>query len=341
LLSKDKVKMLTPDRHRPSNGTCTALASIFSLIFVYASCCIHPCFGQDPINNTVISKPPQFYFLVVGKGKVTDPTAQQQRGIDAVEKVLQAAKIAKPDAAFDSLAENVMTVAQYRSGQRSEKVTGAIFRARMKSLQESVGPNDTVVIYTHSHGLRNGFEAEQPWGGIVLDLPVRQPKHNGATLWNEYADLILDIPAKNVIVLTMSCFSGGFIDQLNSPTFVDRWSKRSEEEKRNFIVLTSQNEKLTSEPIVKNRELVNPFTLAVASALRGDADGFRRENTKITRPENRDNKISVGEWIDYILHTTEHTVSEAPRRPNSAKPKTVGSFDREEILFQYQSNPQE
>jgi len=278
--------------------------------------------------------------LVVGKGKVTDTPAQQQRGIDAVEKVLQAAKIAKPDAIFDSLAENVMTVAQYRSAQRSEKVTGAIFRARLKSLRESVGSNDTVIIYTHSHGVRNGFEIEQPWGGIVLDLPVRQPQHNGATLWNEYADLILEIPAKNVIVLTMSCFSGGFAEQLNSPSYVDRWRKRNEKEKRNFVVLTSQNETLTSEPIVKNRELVNPFTLAVASALRGDADGFRSDNAKKTRPENKDNKISVGEWIDYILYTTEHTVSEAPRRSNSAKPQIVGSFGREEILFQYESSPQ-
>jgi len=102
----------------------------------------------------------------------------------------------------------------------------------------------------------------------------------------------------------MSCFSGGFAEQLNSPSYVDRWRKRNEKEKRNFVVLTSQNETLTSEPIVKNRELVNPFTLAVASALRGDADGFRSDNAKKTRPENKDNKISVGEWIDYILYTT-------------------------------------
>ena len=331
--------MFTPEQYRHWNGLTNSLATIPSVFLILLFWYIQPCFGQAPKDSTTTSKPTQFHFLVVGKGKVTDPPAQQQRGIDAVEKVLQAAKIAKPDAEFDALAENVMTVAQYRSGQRSEKVTGAIFRARLKRLQESVGPNDTVVIYTHSHGLRNGFEREQPWGGIVLDLPVRQPQHGGATLWNEYADLLLNIPAKNVIVLTMSCFSGGFAEQLNSPAYIDRWNKRSEKEKRNFIVLTSQNEKLTSEPIVKNRELVNPFTLAVASALRGDADGFRSDDTKSAQNANQDGKISVGEWIDYILYATEHTVSEVARRSNSAKPKIVGSFDREEILFQYEANP--
>jgi|GEM_PF-6896103 len=123
--------MLTVNRRRTWHGVNTSLATILTLIFFHLYCCMQPCFGQEPKNGTANLKPPQFHFLVVGKGKVTDPPAQQQRGIDAVEKVLQAAKIAKPDAIFDSLAENVMTVAQYRSAQRSEKVTGAIFRARL------------------------------------------------------------------------------------------------------------------------------------------------------------------------------------------------------------------
>jgi len=273
-------------------------------------------------------------FLIVCKSKVADPQEQQQRGIDAVQKVASAAKVARRGAIVDSLAENVMTIQQYRRGEVKEKVTGAIFRERLRRLTETASPQDTVVLYTHSHGRKAGFEESQPLGGIVLDLPVRKPEHAGTMLWDEYADLLLKIPAKNVVVLTMSCFSGGLIEHLDSRSVRDRWVDRRPKEGRNFIVLTSQNKSLLSGPIVKNGELINPFTYAVAQALGGEADGLALAAGKPAPGKPRDGKLSVGEVIDFILHTTENTDSERAKFRNTAKPQLTGSFNRGDVLFE-------
>ena len=278
-------------------------------------------------------------FLIVGKGKIADPQEQQQRGIDAVRKVMKAVKASQPGAIVDALAENVMTIDQYRRGQAKETVSGEMFRERLRRLTETATPQDTIVIYTHSHGHKNGFEESQPLGGIVMDLPVRQPKHSGTLLWDEYANLLFKIPAKNVVVLTMSCFSGGLVEYLNSQPVLEQWKERRQKEGRNLIVLTSQNERLTSSPIVKEKEVVNPFTYAVAMALEGEADGFTLVAGKPAPGRRKDGKLTVGEMIDFILYTTENTISESTQHRNTAKPQLTGSFDRGDVLFELVEAP--
>ena len=285
--------------------------------------------GRSPHSS---KSTPTTYFLLVGKGKVADPTKQQERGKVAVSRVADAVRDSRPGIVVDAIAESVMTKEQYlREGAR-EKVTGAIFKERLEQLAATVTPEDTVVIYTHSHGRKNGFEESQPLGGIVMDLPVRQPKHRGTLLWDEYVDLLLKIPAKNVAVLTMSCFSGGLVEYLNSPQVKDQWKDRREKEGRTLIILTSQNKDLPSGPIVKDGEVINPFTYAVAKALSGEADGFNLLGGNPKKSRKKDGKLAVGEMIDFVLHTTENTVSEVPRRGNNAKPKLTGSFDRGDVL---------
>ena len=288
---------------------------------------------QDDMATRAAASAAATRFLNVGKSKVADPQEQQQRGILAVRRVAEAAKAAQREAIVDALTENVITIEQYRRGQTRETVTGKVFRERLRRLTEMAAPQDTVVIYTHSHGRKNGFEDSQPLGGIVMDLPVRQPEHGGALLWDEYANLLLKIPAKNVVVLTMSCFSGGLVEYLNSPPVLDRWEDRRQKEGRNLIVLTSQNERLTSGPIVKDKEVVNPFTYAVARALEGEADGFALAAGKPVPGQRKDSRLSVGEVIDFILYTTENTDSETTQRRNTARPQLTGSFDRCDVLF--------
>ena len=279
---------------------------------------------------------PTTYFLIVGKGKVVDPTKQQERGQVAVSMVADAVKDSWHGVVVDAIAERVMTKEQYRREGAREKVTGAIFKERLEQLVATATREDTVVIYTHSHGHKNGFEESQPLGGIVMDLPVRQPMHRGTLLWDEYVDLLLKIPAKKVVVLTMSCFSGGLVEYLNSPQIKEQWKDRREEEGRSLIVLTSQNKDLLSVPIVKDGELINPFTSAVAEAFSGKADGFVLVNGKPDKTRRRDGKLSVGEVIDFILYTTEKTTSQNPRRTNTAKPQLTGSFDRKDLLLKRQ-----
>ena len=70
---------------------------------------------------------PTTYFLIVGKGKVADPTKQQKRGQVAVSMVADAVRDSRPGIVVDAIAERVMTIAQYRREGAREKVTGAIF----------------------------------------------------------------------------------------------------------------------------------------------------------------------------------------------------------------------
>lgn len=277
---------------------------------------------------------PKTYFLVIGKGKIVDPQKLQKRAIIAVQKVAAAAKSCHCEAIVDALAEHAMTKEQYRRGEANEEVTGAIVRERLKRLAETATPRDMVVIYTHSHGRKSGFEERQPLGGVVLDLPVRCPEHAGTLLWDEYADLLLKIPAKNIVVLTMSCYSGGLVEHFNSPRVEERWKNRRRKEGRNLIVLTSQNKDLISAPIVKDGEVINPFTLAVAKAFAWEADGFELMGGKAAKTGCKDGKLTVGELIDYILYATENTTSEAPRRKNIAKPQLTGSFNRGDVLVE-------
>lgn len=284
-------------------------------------------------KTSSLTAEPMTRFLIVGKGKVADPQELQKREVEAVERIAKAASKIQSGSAIDALAENVMTIQQYRRGTVKELVTGDIFRERLQRLVDTAKPQDTVVIYTHSHGCRNGFEPSQPLGGIIVDLPIKQLPHGGTMLWDEYTDLLLRIPAKNVVVLTMSCFSGGFVEFLNSKDVRDRWKDRRVKEGRNFIVLTSQNNSLTSDPILKGSEVVNPFTYAVDKAFNGEADGFVLAGGKPTDEIQTDGKLSVGEMIDFILYTTENTTSERTRLKNTAKPKSTGSFNRDDVLF--------
>ncbi len=313
----------------------TFLAIVASLLFL--SCDSGPFFSQtDKTGELITAKTPvaRTYFLVIGKGKIADPPQQQERAIIAVQRVAAAAKSSQPEAVVDSLAEQVITKEQFRQGEANETVTGAIFRERLQRLAETATPQDSVIIYTHSHGRKRNFEEQQPLGGIVLGLPVLQSEHAGTFLWDEYTELLLKIPAKNVVVLTMSCFSGGLSEYLNSPQVKACWQDRSQREGRNFIVLTSQNKDLVSPPIIKNGEAINPFTLAVTQAFTGEADGFELRDGKAASTGYRDGKLSLGELIDYILYATENVSSEEPRRRNIAKPQLTGSFNRSEILFE-------
>ena len=276
---------------------------------------------------------PKTYFLIVAKAKVADPLFRQRIGEAAVRKISDAARKSYPEIIVDALAENVMTKEQYERGEMTEKVTGDIFKKRLERLANTTTPQDTVIIYTHSHGQKNGFEESQPLGGIAIDLPVRQPEHRGVLLWDKYVELLLKIPAKNVVVLTMSCFSGGLIEYLDSPEVKALWRDRRQVQGRNLVILTGQSKDLTTGPIMKDGELVNPFLYAVAMAFAGEADGFCMVNGKPAAPGSRDSQLTVGEMIDYILYTTKNTTSDDPERKNDTNPQLTGSFDREDVLI--------
>jgi hypothetical protein len=273
---------------------------------------------------------PTVHVLVVGKAMPNDTSQMLERAQSAVSRVSAAVKQSCPEAIVEELAECAMTVQQVRSGEVCEQVTGAILQEKFLKLAASVKPADTVIVYTHTHGHKHGAPGTESLGGMVIELPMNRPDHRGMMFWDEYADLLLNIPAKNVIVLTMSCYSGGLVEILNSPGVKERWEGRREEG-RNFIVLTSQNAEQMSTPIKLDGEVINPFTVAVLHLFAGEADGFSLvEEAPVV--QQGDGTLALGELVDFVLYTTEHAVSEIPQRGNSAKPQVTGSYQRDAVL---------
>jgi hypothetical protein len=294
--------------------------------------------GEDfDSSSVVVTQAGKTHFLIICKGKVADPLPLQRRGVAAVNLIAEASKSLQPPPIVDALAEQPMTVAAFRRGQGRQLVTGDVVRKRLQQLARTVAPADTVVIYTHSHGRKGGFEDSQPLGGLVLDLPAMSPKRAGTLLWDEFAELLLEIPAKNVLVLTMSCFSGGLIEFLESPEIRLRWQNRRAEEGRNFIVITSQDSQKKSVPITIEGVVINPFTYAVASVLSGKAVDFHPNGYAQDGEQVSDGRLTVGETINGILRLTKHTPSQSDHAAlqNNAQPQHTGSFDREDILFSY------
>ena len=277
------------------------------------------------------------YFLIASKAKAIDSPILQRRGITAATKVSEAANRIVPDVKLQLLIEPETTPQKIRTGNAQENVTKKKFYDHLLDLATSVQPDDTVFIYTHTHGQRTPAAPSESCGGIVLSLPVNDPITRGVFPWEEYAKLVLKIPARNVIVLTMACFSGELIDTLNEQRMKDMWKDRKSQG-RNFVVLTSQNSTKLSSPIGIGDQIINPFTYALITALNKDSytstsNPHIESNDRKNKQPHSDTKITIGEFIDHILITTKETPSNIRQYKNTAEPQVEGSYNRSDVLI--------
>ena len=279
------------------------------------------------------------YFLIASKAKAIDSPILQRRGITAATKVSEAANRIFPDVKLQLLIEPETTPQKIRTGNAKENVTKKKFYDHLLDLTTSVQADDTVFIYTHTHGQRTRAAPSElkTCGGIVLSLPVNDPITRGVFPWEEYAKLILKIPARNVIVLTMACFSGELIDTLNEQRMKDMWKDRKSQG-RNFVVLTSQNSTKLSSPIGIGDQIINPFTYALITALKKDSytstsNQHIESNDRKNKQSHSDAKITIGEFIDHILITTKETPSNIRQYKNTAEPQVEGSYNRSDVLI--------
>ena len=271
--------------------------------------------GYIDIPRALFSE--KVHFFAFNKAMPKDPKPLQQRGVVAIERIQQAVQ-SIPTVRAKTIIEAVMSEEDYLSGKAEVKVSQAILWEELDRYANNISDQDTIVIYSHSHGVKNNFTPREPWGGLRLDSPPRDGKplpHQGITPWPEYMEKILKLPAKTVVVMVMSCYSGGLVDYLH--TIEDQWIHRAEEG-RNFIVLTSQNAQLMSGPVRIGNEIINPFTYAVEQAFLGKADGFTTGET--------DGKVDVNEWIQYILDNTM-------LHDKKAQPMAIGSYQQDLNLF--------
>lgn len=271
----------------------------------------------SPERGPPAAKAPQFHLFAFGKAMPTDPSPQLQRAWDAVEGVRQR---------IEPLGFSCRIFCEPgRSGGATNasaepQVTRKRILDELDALRRDLGSNDTVVIYSHTHGVKS--RGARP-GGLLLDVPDPAKGRPVLLDWREYADRLLQLPARTVVVLTMACHSGGLVKCLNEDEDARRLWQSRRDQGRDFLVLTSQNDHSLSNPRRIDGRFINPFTHALIEALGGKADGFG--STK------RDGRVSLGELAGYVpVETRRHT---APAdKANDPDPQTAGSFSPDRIL---------
>ena len=279
------------------------------------------CCGTEPESSEING----FFFFAFSKAMLRDNIGQQQRGYDAVQRVSDSVANTGQYTTH-VIQEHVRDLDEYSQNPTPFLVTSEIIAVELQQYAQELNENDTIVIYSHSHGMKN--TTEHGLGGLSLDDPGTDvPPEIKWLDWSEYAELLLDLPAKNVIVLTMACFSGGLIDHLNdSQTAKGLWQDRKEQG-RSFVAISSQNASSYSNPRRIGDEIINPFTYALIEAFKGEADGYQKGSTE----KYPDELIAIGEFVDYVIdETRKHTKEDDTE--NDPDPQVTGSFSSDRVM---------
>jgi len=259
--------------------------------------------------------------LLFAKAKPTDSAEQRERAQTSVARIREVILSKCPEAKIDFIAEAASPLMR-GEGKHPASSAKSRLMSSLKSIAESSGPEDTVIVYTHTHGIRPSPARNVAEGGLVVRDLSRQSPQAGILTWSEYARLLLQIPAKNVIVLTMSCFSGGLVEYLKSPPVYGEWTRRYRANGRNIIVLTSQNSTLPSGPVLKDGRLVNPFAHAATQLL---ASPSADASTNVSRHLGKTGR-TASEIVQFMLRHTR-SPSEPGGPVNNSDPQVVGSYD--------------
>ena len=258
------------------------------------------------------------HFFTFNKAMLKNDMQLQERGVVAVKRISLAASAIK-GFQINPILEPALRYEDYVKNPVEMKVSQQTIFRELGRYAKELSNQDTLIIYSHTHGVKNQFKEGEPWGGMRLDIKGETLPHQGVTIWSDYADALLSIPAKNVVVLVMCCYSGGFVDYLRK--IENQWKNRAETG-RNFLVITSQNNILTSDPVRIDGETYNPFTSAVERALQGKADGY-----KSGKP---DGAVTLEEFVSFLMDTT-HKLSD------QAFPQSIGSYNKGEVLYSLNS----
>ncbi len=253
-------------------------------------------------------------FFGFNRSKPDELPAMQQRGYDAIHQV--SARL-EPAGFETHLLQSPVGTEKPASSVSCETV-----RERLQMWSRTLNTNDIIVVYSHTHGLKSDVNRA---GGLLLGRS--QPGNPLVLSWPNYAEQLLNLPAKTVVVLTMACHSGALVDYLNTDEKAKSLWQTRKESGRNFLVITSQDAESLSNPRRIDGEVINPFTYAVRKALEGKADGYRKGGTY----GHPDGKITLGELADFIPDETRkytRTGDEA----NDPNPQITGSFDPETVI---------
>jgi len=253
-------------------------------------------------------------FFGFNRSKPDELPAMQQRGYDAVQQV----RARLEPAGF----ETHLLQSPVGTEKPGPSVSCETVCERLQTLSRTMDTNGIIVIYSHTHGLKTDVNRA---GGLLLGRS--QPGNPLVLSWPDYAEQLLNLPAKTVVVLTMACHSGALVDYLNTDEKAKSLWQTRKESGRNFLVITSQDAESLSNPRQIDGEVINPFTYAVRKALEGKADGYRQGGA-CGQPDGR---ITLGELAEFIPdETRKHT--RTGDESNDPKPRITGSFDPETVI---------
>lgn len=252
-------------------------------------------------ENSVAPAQGKSYYYSFTRSNPGDSVGQQSFGADQATKVR--------DALSQKLGDQISMDVELDP----LKTSIADIRAKFSALKSELSSNDTFIMYSHSHGLLPGLGIDWNFARTNRDLVTYK--------WDEFAEGIVSLPAKNVVIFTMSCHSGYLTEALNRIS--SKWEGQRKTNGRNLVVLTAVNMEQESSPTNNDTSITgigNPFTYAVRTAIGGAADG--------AVDGQMDGKISMKELVRYVLKT-----SKDKSKDKYAEPQFAGEYSDNDIFL--------
>jgi hypothetical protein len=251
---------------------------------------------SDAVDSAIVAQASAFTFF---KPAPSDPPGKKDFGLDQMTKVADAlTTVPSPDFHVEVAVD-------------PNQISVASLRATFAAYRDSLGDQDTFVLYSHTHG-------ETP--GLLIDFETGSLE-GAAYRWEDLAEDIVALPARNVVIFVMACHSGYLAEALNA--LGTDWKGQRETAGRSLVVLTAVSKDQLSNPTdvsTAPTAIGNPFTYAVRTALGGAADG--------ASDGEQDKKVTLSELVEYVLETAKEASMDG-----YADPQFAGEFVAEEVLF--------
>lgn len=145
----------------------------------------------------------KLHYFSFCRGKNSDSVGQQTTGHEMFEMVKTAVIENYQPQEVNLLFDEV----PYADNAR---VTVSTIRSELAKYRQTLSPQDTILIYSHSHGTPKG---------LLINKEIYS--------YEDLAKDVLSLPARNVIYLVLACHSGGFTDTLNREEFKSIWQNRT------------------------------------------------------------------------------------------------------------------
>lgn len=182
-----------------------------------------------------------------------------------------------------------------------DQTTGTSIKTAWSDIKTKMKEGDMYVQYSSGHGYEGGLAA-----GVTHD---------------EIVENTLSLPAKEIIIFTMACYSGTLIDAFNKRK--SEWENFQSQGKTLLVISSSQSSELSStgpgtdsdEPAGQDGTAGSAFGHALWKSLIGYADGYV-DGVK-------DDYITLGEIVAYSKWKTQQVGGHTPSIAGSYNPHLI------------------